>query len=339
MKNRILILMASALLLTGAQAHATNAENFAGLLTELQTRSQVLSNFLLQAGLSNSVRKVAVTQNKACLLSIQSIRKADLITNDTALTKGIMTVGQVATTLRKPFAPELLNSNVFFQVGNYTSTHNLQVLLTATSTAFADAVADQLAAVDLTGLPAGLQAKIQASITAANALLAQAGLQTDFAKITKFISNALKAAANALKAAAAGLKQINGGGGGHGLNCKINNAAFGALGATGLYVSQTGELAIAGATVQKSVTLIAVGVTQPGDYPLSSGTFVLDLHAVKQFAGNLSGTIHVTAINPAQHTVSGTFTFTASQTAPTADAGNTVTVTQGTFNISNLTAY
>jgi hypothetical protein len=165
--------------------------------------------------------------------------------------------------------------------------------------------------------------------------LAQAGENPDFAGAAKLIAGALK---NIVKGASVVLKANNsgGGGGGQGLSCRLNDVPHQALGAAGTYLNATQQLTITGPTATTAVNLSVFGVTGPGTYSLGSGTMVQDLAGGINYAGNLSGTIHITTFNLAQQKASGTFTFSVSQTTPVANPSNVVNVTQGTFNITTL---
>lgn len=339
MQSRFVMLFVGALLFAGVNTQAgVVSNNFADLRAELVSRTQILSNFVGQAGLSNAVKKVAVTQLKACIKSIQTIDKASVFTNSTALSKGLIAAGQVASTLKKPFATELSNTNTPVTVGDQQSQNNLRVLLGDVYASFVGNITDQIEGLDLDGLPAGLTAKIQAAIAKANAAIELAANETDFAKIAKFITNALKAATDAAKAAASGQNSGGGSTGGHGMSCKINGTSFSALGAGGVYVSITKQFSVTGATAQKGVTVFAFDVTGPGDYPME-GSLVTEIQTGVTYASNVTGTLHIATLNVGSHTATGTFSFTATQSMPTQNPSNQISVTQGTFNISTMIVY
>ena len=155
---------------------------------------------------------------------------------------------------------------------------------------------------------------------------------TGLAAVETGIINLAKAV---LKAANSGGSTGGGGATGHGFSCKINGVTYSAQVAAGVYVHQTGELAITGGSIQKSITIFAANVTAPGDYALL-GVIVQDIANNVTYESNATGTIHVATFTPDTQKASGTFSFTVTQSTPTPNPANLLNVTQGTFNITKI---
>lgn len=297
------------------RARAAFTDNFDALKTELASRS---------AALAESVDKTEQKQKKACDKAIATIDKS------TSLSGDVKTAGKVAKSLAKAF-PSEFGVSTFALI---TFTNNLSTLVSGVFSGLVEEVQVELDDLQTTidGLPAGTaKDKAQELHDTAQQLLDDSNGSVDFALAAKALAGALKDVLKGVKATTSG-NGGGGGGGGHGLNCKINGTPHNALGATGVYVGSTGELAITGPTLQKTVTVIAEGVTTPGTYPAAGGTGVQEISGGSgTYTGNLTGTVYVSKLDLNHMAASGTFSFTATQTLPTVTS-NEVNVTEGSFN-------
>ena len=313
-------------LLAQSSAHATTVTPyFTNLVSELHSRSTALTG---------TTDKVAKAQKKTIDSALQSIATA----HGLALTDDLKLASTVTKSLAKSFASEFTPAGVPTPPG----THALGKLTSTLVSNLAHEVTADLNDLNtqISALPDGakktgfeksataLQLKLNAALGATPAAAEAAALatvETGILSLGKIVA----------KAANSG----GGGGGGtitgHGLTCKINGVTFTALGAGGVFVSQTGELAVTGGTLQKTVTVIAANVTGPGDYPTVS-SIVQDIGAGVAYTSNVTGTIHIATFNLAAKKASGTFSFTASQSTPTPNPNNVVNVTQGSFNITTI---
>ena len=322
------VILSSALALCfQSSTHATTATPyFTNLVSELQGRSTALTG---------TTNKLAKTEKKAIDAALKSISTA----HGLALTDDLKLASTVTKGLAKSFASEFAPAGVptppgTRALGKLTSTlvSNLAQEVTADLNDLNTQISALPDGAKKTGFEksaAALQLKLDAALAATPAAAEAAALatvETGILSLAKTVS----------KAANSGGSGGGGGGtGGHGLNCKINGVAFAALGAGGVYVQQTGELAITGGTLQKAVTIIAANVTAPGDYS-AVASFVQEIGTGVTYASNVTGTIHIATFNLAQQKASGTFSFTATQTTPTPNPSNVLNVTQGTFNITTI---
>jgi len=252
-----------------------------------------------------------------------------------ALTDDLKLASTVTKGLAKSFAAEFTPAGVptppgTHALGRLTST--LVSNLAHEVTADLNDLNTQISALPDGSKKAGFE-KIAATLQLKlNAALATTPATAEAAALAAVETGILSLAKLVLKAANSG---GGGGTGAHGLNCKINGVAFTALGAEGVFVHQTSELAITGGTAQQTVTIIAANVTGPGDYPAVS-SIVQDIAANVSYASNVTGTIHIATFNLAAQKASGTFSFTISQSTPAPNPANVLNVTQGTFNITTI---
>jgi hypothetical protein len=302
---------------------------FEGLINELQSRS---------AALSNSTDKVEQKQFKACQKALKTFNGK----HSTSLATDLKNAGKVAKTLAKAFPEEFNPAPTVAAVTPLTTTSLFDLLNNAYNSIFGDAsdILDEIETV-LAGLPSssckdsaiGIVANIQA-------ILDEAGTAPDFDTAVKTLGDGLKTVA---KANAALLKaaDCNSGGGGSvpkGLNCSINGNSFSALAAIGNYVNITKQFSVTGATTERAVTVIAVGVTGPGTYPIESGSQVQEITSGEMWAGNVSGTITLTTLDVAAGKATGTFSFTVTKSLPEVST-NEVSVTNGKINITKIIAF
>ena len=313
-------------LLVQSSAHATTATPFfTNLVTELQARSTALTG---------TTNKLAKTQKKAIDAALKSITAA----HGTTVVDDLKLTSTVAKGLTKPFASEFATGGAATPPG----THAFGGLFSTLVSNLATEVTADLSDLDtqISALPEGIKKVGFAKAATAIHLLLNTALgltpasteATGLAAVETGIINLAKAV---LKAANSGGSTGGGGATGHGFSCKINGVTYSAQVAAGVYVHQTGELAITGGSIQKSITIFAANVTAPGDYALL-GVIVQDIANNVTYESNATGTIHVATFTPDTQKASGTFSFTVTQSTPTPNPANLLNVTQGTFNITKI---
>ena len=314
-------------LLAQSSAHATTATSyFTNLVTELQARSTALT------GTNN---KLAKTQKQAIDAALKSITTA----HGTTVVDDLKLTSTVAKGLTKPFASEFASGGAATPPGAKAFGGLFSALVSNLATEVTADLSDLNT--QISALPDGVKkvgfAKtaeaIHPLLNTALGLTPAATEATGLAAVETGILNLAKAV---LKAANSG-GGTGGGGGvtGHGFTCKINGVTYSASVAAGVYVHQTGEFAITGGSVQKSITVFAANVTAPGDYSLV-GVIVQDIANNITYESNATGTLHLATFTPDTQKASGTFSFTVTQSTPTPNPTNLLTITQGSFNITKI---
>lgn len=313
------VLVAGCMLACCPTAQAAYTDNFDDLLTELQTRSVVLSN---------STDKVLLKQKKACDKAIKTILKpADSLGDD------VKTAGKVAKDLAKAFPNEFITL-----LSIKTVSTNLADLIADLAVGIQSDISNALVTLqsDVNALPAGnTKTKAQAAVTQAQAALLLAANALDYGVLYSALKTATKALANGQKAVASGTS-----GGGQSLTATISsngtNDNWVADQNTGAeWVQSTGILDVGGDRSSGGGTHLTVALCsgfngQTGSYPMKDSCGGYWDASTFTFYGVQSGTLNITKCDVGTHTITGTFSFTAS------DGNKTFTIT-GSFNLNNLT--
>jgi hypothetical protein len=318
-------ILATGFLLAGSPtAQAAYTDNFDDLLTELQTRSIVLSN---------STDKVLLKQKKACDKAIKNILKpADSLGDD------VKTAGKVAKDLAKAFPGEFITL-----LSIKTVSTNLSDLIDDLAVELHSEITNEFAELqaDVDALPAGsAKTKAQTAIAKAEAALLLAETALDNADLFKALDTAIKAVVSGQKTVDKANNSGGGGGGGQGLTATITlngvddnwvaNQNTGAEWVQGSGILDIGGERSSGSGTRLTVALCSGFNGQTGTYPLQASCGGFMDNGTFDFYPTQSGTLNITKCDAGTHTITGTFSLTAS------DGNKTFTIT-GSFDLNNLT--
>lgn len=314
-------------------------DNFDALITELEIRSETLTN---------TTDKAEAKQKKAVDKVLKTLNDKD----STSVATDIKNAGKVSKSLQKAFPDEFLvvpTANVPTVNGGFIT--SLGDLVAAVFELFASDVQADLDALQtqLDGLPDNdCKDEVQEEIDAVQAILDTEVLSPFDPIIPKLLGAAIKG----LSKIADGIESVSncggGGGGGGGdammtAQISLNGGAAADFegGAAGVYVPNTGQLSVQGTSAGglpiRSITISALNVTGPGVYPAGVGTLFLENPGSMDqftFATGITGMLNLTSFNLQAQTAEGTFYFSASQTVPAGDG--TVEITSGSFTIDTI---
>ena len=313
----------AALLIVAPVIHAAYTDDFDALRAELAARSEALAG---------STDKTEQKQKKAVDKAIAAIDKAS-----DSLATDIKTAGKVATTLQKAFPEEFIDTALRSAPAGLLAT-SLYELTYDTFENLADDIYAALTAVQaaVDGMPEGDKKNgAQHALESAFNLYEDAYAADSFKDAAKLLGMALKNILKAAKAAGSG----GPGPGGEALTATIQIGAAAPITLTaevsgGEWVQNTGVLDIGGSKASPSSSLtvsLCQGFNgQTGQYQLGNdcGGYI-DFSTPAAYLIT-SGTLNVTTFDAGSHSASGTFSYTAT------DGITTVTVTNGSFNITNL---
>jgi hypothetical protein len=321
-----LSIVAGLALFAAPRARATGpfTDNFTALLAELQSRS---------AALSGSTDRTEKSQWKACNKAILAINK-----NSISLGTDLKTALNVTKILAKAFPSEFPLPTTMTQA-SITFSNNLEVLVVQVFSNFTGDVTASLATLvgAVNALPDGSgKTQALALITASQQQITDAIAAQDFGSLTKDLGVALKGVASIGKILSKG---SGGGGGGNNdtISMNIDGVAWtGDNGTSGGEFTQTNNsFGFGGSKSSNPNSTIAIvitsGVTGPGTYTTGVyGTYLVYSPVPANFS-TTSCTVIIDTLDTVHHKASGTYSFSAT------DGITTITVTQGAFNIVDLT--
>jgi hypothetical protein len=306
------------------QAKAAFTDHFDALLAELQERS---------VALSNSTDRTDIKQKRACDKAIK------IITNSTvSVVSDLKAAGKCGKILQHAFTNEFpVVTSV--AIASVAFTNSLQDLVSQVFTDLQDDTQSELDELQtlISVLPdAAAKTKCQSLLNLATTLITKADLATNYTRIANFLIRAVKAALKGQVVATNAGGGGGGGGGTNGLSAVImiadTNDNWVADESGAEWVQSSGSLDISGGRGINSFLSVALCTNfkgAAGVYALGNncGSYVVS----GDFFLITAGTLNIATFDTNTTSLSGTFAFDAS------DGSTTITVTNGQFNLNNLT--
>jgi len=303
---------------------------FDSLITDLQSREITLS------GSTDNVQRKQLKIVKKVIRMLEN-KKSKSVGTD------IQSLGTVSKLLVRVFPDE------FGPSGGPLNTELESALEGLIGEVQADIDATQTLLNGLGGVPCAVKA--QTTLDTASNLVAEASAAADFATAARLLHRGFESAKRANTATIkCSSKSTGGGGKGDFIKCTIKgnfNADFScspssidppaaevAPGLDLVTIFGANFTASSGSAVELGIGVSLSNVTGPGSYPALPSSSIDQVYTTGTniFYFFTSGTITFTTFDLANHQLAGTFSFTATE-----DGGSgTVTVTNGSFSISNF---